>query len=102
MGFHAGHVSDRYRAEKVHTTHELHGFHAGNVSDRNKAEEAHSDSRAGWNFMRAMSVIDIEQRKCIQLTNWQGFHPGRVSDRSQAEEAHTTHILYGISCRQCQ
>jgi hypothetical protein len=99
MGFHAGHVSDRSRAEEVHTTHELDGFHAGNVTDLNQAEEAHSDSRAGWDFKPAMSVIDINQRKCIQLTNWKGFNPGFISDPNEAEEAHTTHMLDGISCR---
>ena len=78
------------------------GFHAGHVSDRNQAEEAHSNSHAGWDFMQAMSVIDIEQRRRTRLTSWMGFHAGHVSDRYRAEEAHTTHTLDGISCRPCQ
>jgi hypothetical protein len=73
------------------------GFHASHVTDQNQAEEAHSDSQAGWDFMQAMSVIDIDQRKCIQLTIWKGFHPGHVSDQNKAEEAHSDSPLDGIS-----
>jgi hypothetical protein len=57
------------------------GFHAGHVSDRNQAEEVHSDSRAGWDFMHAMSMIDTEHRKEFmqatdtdsRLTRWMDF-----------------------------
>jgi len=36
MGFHAGNVGDRNRAEEAHTTLTFWmGFHAGNVNDRN-------------------------------------------------------------------
>jgi len=52
--------------------------------------------------MQAMSVIEIEQRRRTQLTNWMGFHAGNVSDRNRAEEVHTIHQLDGVSCRQCQ
>jgi len=85
MGFHAGYVSDQYRTEEVHITHELDGFHAGRVSDRNQGEEADTthdlcgiscrqcqslkssrgaahNSLPGWDFIMAMSVIEIEPR----------------------------------------
>ena len=77
------------------------GFHAGHVSDRYRAEEAYKDSQTGWNFMQAMSVIEIKQRY-TRLTPWMGFHAGHVSDRYRAEEVHVTHLLNGISCRPCQ
>jgi hypothetical protein len=30
------------------------------------------------------------------------FHAGNISIQNQAEVEHTTHILDGISCKQCQ
>jgi hypothetical protein len=75
-------------------------------------------------FMHAMSVINAEQRKCIQLTVWMdfmpamsvieikerrptrlttcvGFHPGNISDQNRAE-AHSDsppgwHFMKGMS-----
>jgi hypothetical protein len=79
MGFHARHVNDRNHAEEAHSDSRWMGFHACHVNDRNHAEEAHSDSRPGWDFMHAMSVIEIRLRRRT-----------------------ATHDLDGISCTPCQ
>src|SRR6188768_391776 len=101
MGFHAGIVSDRNRAEEAHTTHNLDGISCRHCQ-RSKSSRGAHDSRPGWDFMQALSAIEIEQRRRTRLTAWMGFHAGIVSDRNRAEEAHTTHGLDGISCRHCQ
>ena len=46
--------------------------------------------------MQAMSAIEIEHRRCSQLTGWMGFDAGNVGNRNRAQEALTTHILDGI------
>jgi hypothetical protein len=46
--------------------------------------------------MQAMSAIEIEHRRCSQLTRWMGFDAGNVSNQNQAQEALTTHKLDGI------
>src|SRR5579859_8082029 len=126
MGFHAGNVSNQNTADKTHTQlTSWMGFHAGNVSNQNTADKAHTthildgiscrqcqqskysrqgthNSRAGWDFMQAMSAIKIQQTRHTQLTSWMGFHAGNVSNHNTADKAHTTHSLDGISCRQCQ
>src|SRR6266567_4055771 len=102
MGFHAGNVSDQNRAEEAHTTHFLDGISCRQCQSSKSSRGGAHDSLPGWDFMQAMSVIKIEQRRRTRLTAWMGFHAGNVSDQNQAEEAHTTHSLDGISCRQCQ
>jgi len=102
MGFHAGNVSDRNRAEEAHTTHALNGISCRQCQRSKSSRGGAHDSRSGWDFMQAMSAIEIEPRRRTRLTSWMGFHAGNVSDRNRAEEAHTTHFLDGISCRQCQ
>ena len=70
-------------------------FDTGNVSNRNRAQEA-LNSLAGWDSVQAMSAIEIEHRRCSQLTAWMGFDAGSVSNRNQAQEVLTTHSLDGI------
>jgi len=54
------------------------------------------DSLSGWDFMQAMLVIEIEQRKRTRLTPWMGFHAGNVSDRNQINNLLITYLLYAI------
>src|SRR6188768_429963 len=102
MGFHAGIVSDRNRADEAHTTHVLDGISCRHCQRSKSSRRGAHDSLAGWDFMQALSAIEIEQTRRTQLTSWMGFHAGIVSDRNRADEAHTTHVLDGISCRHCQ
>jgi len=101
MGFHAGIVTDGNQAEEVHMTHMLDGISC-KYCHWWKSSRGKLNSLPGWDFMKALSLIKIEQRRCTRLTSWMGFHAGIVSNQNQAEEAHMTHKLDGISCRHCQ
>src|SRR6188768_45710 len=83
-------------------THILDGISCRHCQQSKSSTGGTHNSQAGWDFMQALSAIEIEHRWRTQLTSWMGFHAGIVSDRNQAQEAHTTHILDGISCRHCQ
>jgi len=102
MGFHAGIVSNKNRAQEAHTTHILDGISCRHCQQSKSSTEGIHNSRTGWDFIHALSVIKIEHRRHTRLTNWMGFHAGIVSNQNQAQEAHTTHILDGISSRHCQ
>jgi len=102
MEFHAGNVSNQNQAEEVHTTHSLDGISYKQCQQSKSSRQGAHNSQSEWDFMQAMSAINIKQRRCTQLTNWMGFHADNVSNQNQAEEMHTTHSLDEISCRQCQ
>jgi len=79
MGFHEGNVSDRSQGEEVHTTHVLDRISCKQISVIETKQSCTRLTR--WmDFIRAMSVIEIEQRKCTRLTHWMGFRAGNVSD----------------------
>jgi len=82
MRFHAGNVSDRNRAEEMHTTHILDGISCRQCQWKSSRGGAH-DSLPGWDFMQAMSVIEIEPRRRTRLTLWMGFHAGTFSTENQ-------------------
>ena len=102
MGFHAGHVSNGNQAEQWHSTHWLDGISCRPYQKWKSSRAAAQHSLTGWDFMQAMSAMDIKQSHCTALTNWMGFHAGHVSNGYQAEPLHSTHCLDGISCRPCQ
>jgi len=102
MGFDAGNVSNRNRAQEVLTTHRLDGIWCRQCQQSKSSTEGAHDSLPGWDLMQAMSAIEIEHRRCSQLTIWMGFDAGNVSNRNRAQEVLTTHRLDGIWCRQCQ
>jgi len=80
MGFHAGNVSDRNRAEEAHTTHNLDGISRRQCQQWKSSRRSAHHSLPRWEFMQAMSAIEIEQRKRTRLTSWTGFHAGNFSD----------------------
>ena len=102
IGFHAGHVSNGYQAEQGHSTHHLDGISCRPCQQWISSRAAAQHSPPGWDFMQAMSAMDIKQSSGTALTFWMGFHAGHISNEYQAEQWHSTHILDGISCRQCQ
>jgi len=102
MGFHAGIVSNQNQAQEAHTTHKLDGISCRHCQQSKSSTGGAHNSHPGWDFMQALSAIEIKHRRHTRLTSWIGFHAGIVSDQNQAQEAHTTHKLDGISCRHCQ
>ena len=79
MGFHAGHISNGNQAEQPHSTHLLDGISCRPCQQWKPSRAAAQHSLAGWDFMQAMSAMDIKQ-----------------------SQRHSTHSLDGISCRPCQ
>jgi len=102
MGFHAGNVSNGNRADEAHITHFLDGSLCRQCQRLKLSRGSAHDSRAGRDFMQAISAIKIEQRRRTRLTTWMGFHAGHVSNGNRAGEARMTHFLDGSLCRQCQ
>ena len=102
MGFHAGHVSNGNQAEQWHSTHNLDGISCRPCQQWRSSRAAAQHSLAGWDFMQAISAMEIKQSSSTALTSWMGFHAGHVSNGHQAQQQHSTHILDGISCRPCQ
>jgi len=83
MGFYAGNVSDQNRAEEAHTTHSLDGISCRQCQQSKSSRGGAHHSRSGWDFMQAMSVIEIEQRRRTPLTDWMGIHAGYFSTENQ-------------------
>jgi len=83
MGFHAANVNDQNRAEEAHMTHELDGISCRQCQRSKSSVRGAHGSLAGWDFMQAMSAIEIEQRKRTRLTTWMGFHAGNFSTENQ-------------------
>ena len=88
MGFHAGHVSNGYQAEQGHSTYLLDGISCKQCQQWISSRAAAQHSLPGWDFMQAMSAIDIKQGSCTALTSWMGFHAGNISNENQVEEMH--------------
>ena len=59
MGFHAGIVSDRNRADEAHTTHVLDGISCRHCQRSKSSRRGADDSRTGWDFMQAISALKI-------------------------------------------
>jgi len=102
MGFDAGNVSNRNRAQEMLMTHSLDGIWCRQCQQSKSSTEGAHNSLSGWDLMQAMSAIEIKHRRCSQLTSWMGFDAGIVSNRNRAQETLTTHSLDGIWCRHCQ
>ena len=83
MGFHAGIVSNRNQADEAHTTHKLDGISCRHCQRSKSSRRGAHDSLPGWDFMQALSAIEIEQTRCIRLTNWMGFHASSFSIENQ-------------------
>jgi len=64
----------------VHTTHGLDGISCRHCQRLKLSTGGAHDSLAGWDFMQALSAIEIEHRRRTRLTTWMGFHAGIVSD----------------------
>ena len=99
---HAGKVSNGNQAKELHMTHILGMSSCRQCQQWKSSRGAAHDSQSGWEFMQAMSAIEIKQRSCTWLTGWMRVHAGNVSNRNQAEELHMTHCLDTSSCRQYQ
>jgi len=63
MGFHAGIVSNLNQAQEAHTTHKLDGISCRHCQGSQSSTGGAHNSRAGWDFMQALSVITIEHRR---------------------------------------
>ena len=99
---HAGNVSNGNQAEKLHMTHILDESSCSQCQQWKSNRGAAYDSQAGWDFMQAMSAMEIKQRSCQWLTFWMRVHAGNVSNGNQAKELPMTYTLDESSCRQCQ
>ena len=80
MGFYEGIVINQNRAEAVHKTHILNGISCRHCQQSKSSRGGAHDSQAGWDFMQALSAMEIKQRRHTQLTPWMGFHAGIVSN----------------------
>ena len=92
---------------------------------RGWVKKRENNSQPRRDFMQAMLVVKIKQRRCIWLTSWTEFDAGNVnnrnqkggvhdsqagwefiqaniSNRNQAEDLDMTHLLDRSLCRQCQ
>ena len=96
IGFDAGNVSNRNRAQKALTTHSLDGIGCRQCQQSKSSKGGPHNSLPGWDLMQAISAIEIEHRRRSQLTAWMGFDAGNVSNLNRAQEAPTTHSLDGI------
>jgi len=93
MGFHLGNGNQAEQRSCTGLTNWMR-FHAGNVSLQWKSSrEDAQDSQTRWDFMQAMSAMEIKQRSCTQLTVWMRFHVGNVNNGNQAKKLHRTHFL---------
>jgi hypothetical protein len=102
MGFQAGSVSHGNQAQELHSTHTLDGISGRQCQPWKSSRGAALHSHPGWDYRQAISAMEIKQRSCTALTSWMGLQEGNVSHGNQAEELHSTHILDGITERQCQ
>jgi len=63
-------------------THELDGISCRHCQQLKSSTGGAHDSLAGWDFMQALSAIEIEHRRHTRLTSWMGFHAGIVRDHN--------------------
>ena len=96
MGFDVGNVSNRNPAQEALTTHILDGIGCRQCQQSKSSTGGAHNPLAGWDWVQAISAIEIEHRRCSQLTVWMGFDAGNISNRNRAQEALTTHCLDGI------
>ena len=99
---HSGNVSNGNQAEELPMTHFLDKSSCRQCQQWKSSWGAAHDSHSGWEFIQAISAIEIKLRSCPWLTPWMRVHADNVSSGNQAEELHMTHILDKSSCKQCQ
>jgi hypothetical protein len=68
MGLDAGNVSNQNRAQEALTTHILDGIGCRQCQQLTLSTGGTHNSHSGWDWMQAMSAIDIEHRRHSQLT----------------------------------
>jgi hypothetical protein len=80
MGLDAGNVSNQHQAQEALMTHKLDGIGCRQCQQLTSSTGGAHNSQPGWDWMQAMSAIEIEHRRPSQLTNWMGLDAGNVSN----------------------